>query len=47
MPAWVEHGVNEYSKRLPPEIKFEIKEIPLGQRGKGADIKRAIAAEGQ
>ena len=47
MPAWVEQGVNEYSKRLPPEIKFEIKEIPLGQRGKGADIKRAIAAEGQ
>ena len=47
MPAWVEHGVNEYSKRLPPEIKFEIKEIPPGKRGKGADIKRAIAAEGQ
>jgi 23S rRNA (pseudouridine1915-N3)-methyltransferase len=47
MPAWVEQGVNEYSKRLPPEIKFEIKEIPLGKRGKGADIKRAIAAEGQ
>lgn len=47
MPAWVEQGVTEYSKRLPPEIKFEIKEIPLGKRGKGADIKRAIAAEGQ
>jgi 23S rRNA (pseudouridine1915-N3)-methyltransferase len=47
MPTWVEQGVNEYSKRLPPEIKFEIKEIPLGKRGKGADIKRAIAAEGQ
>lgn len=47
MPAWVEQGVNEYSKRLPPEIKFEIKEIPLGKRGKGADLKRAIAAEGQ
>ena len=47
MPAWVEQGVNEYSKRLPPEIKFEIKEIPPGKRGKGADIKRAIAAEGQ
>ena len=47
MPAWVEQGVNEYSKRLPPEIKFEIKEIPMGKRGKGADIKRAIAAEGQ
>lgn len=47
MPGWVEQGVKEYSKRLPPEIKFEIKEIALGKRGKGADINRAIASEGQ
>jgi len=47
MPAWVEQGVYEYSKRLPAEIRLEIKEIPLGQRGKGADIKRAIASEGR
>ena len=47
MPTWVEQGVYEYSKRLPAEIRLEIKEIPLGQRGKGADIKRAIASEGR
>ena len=47
MPAWVEQGVDEYKKRLPPELKFEIKEIPLGKRGKGADIQRAINNEGQ
>ncbi len=47
MPAWVEQGVQAYSKRLPAEINFEIKEIPLGRRGKGADIKRAIVTEGR
>jgi 23S rRNA (pseudouridine1915-N3)-methyltransferase len=47
MPGWVEQGVHEYRKRLPPEINFEIREIALGKRGKGADIKRAIATEGQ
>lgn len=47
MPAWVEQGVAEYSKRLPAEMKFEIREIVAGKRGKGADITRAIAAEGE
>ncbi len=47
MPAWVEQGVAEYQKRLPPEIKLEIREIALGKRGKGADIKRAIKLEGE
>lgn len=47
MPSWVEQGVNEYQKRLPPELKLEIKELPLGKRGKGADIQRAIQSEGQ
>ena len=47
MPAWVEQGVKEYQKRLPPELKLEIKELPLGKRGKGADIQRAIQSEGQ
>jgi 23S rRNA (pseudouridine1915-N3)-methyltransferase len=47
MPKWVEQGVDEYTKRLPPELKLEVKEIALGKRGKGADIKRAIQTEGQ
>ena len=47
MPAWVEAGIAEYRKRLPPELKLEFKELALGQRGKGADIKRAIQSEGQ
>lgn len=47
MPAWVAQGVDEYCKRLPPELKLEVKEISLGKRGKGADIRRAIASEGK
>ena len=47
MPRWVEQGIDEYVKRLPPELKFELREIPLGKRGKGADIQRAIHSEGQ
>ncbi|MDC3332650.1 23S rRNA (pseudouridine(1915)-N(3))-methyltransferase RlmH [bacterium] len=47
MPDWVEQGVDEYLKRLPHDMKLEVKEIPLGKRGKGADIKRAIQSEGQ
>lgn len=47
MPGWVEQGVDEYCKRLPPELKLDIKEIAPGKRGKGADIQRAIQQEGQ
>lgn len=47
MPAWVEAGVEEYRKRLPPELSLNIREIPLGKRGKNADIARAVAQEGE
>lgn len=47
MPAWVEAGVSEYRKRLPPEIQFDIREIALGKRGKNADIARAMQEEGE
>jgi 23S rRNA (pseudouridine1915-N3)-methyltransferase len=46
MPDWVEAGIGEYSKRLPAEINFEIREIALAKRGKNADVARAIQQEG-
>lgn len=46
MPAWIEAGVDEYRKRLPPELTLEIREIPLAKRGKNADLARAVAQEG-
>ncbi len=41
MPAWVEQGIAEYSKRLPRELKLVWREIPLARRG------RDVAAEGE
>ena len=40
MPAWVSQGVEEYSKRMPRELKVEWKELPLAQRGKGTSAAK-------
>jgi 23S rRNA (pseudouridine1915-N3)-methyltransferase len=45
MPAWVEAGFNEYSKRLPADFALSVTEIPLGKRGKSGDVKQAIKKE--
>ena len=47
MPAWVTEGYEEYAKRMPRECELRLREIAPGQRGKNADIARAIAEEGQ
>lgn len=47
MPAWVEAGFADYAARMPRELKLELAEIPLAQRGKNADLERARAAEGE
>jgi 23S rRNA (pseudouridine1915-N3)-methyltransferase len=46
MPGWVATGFNEYNKRMPAEVSVELVELPLGHRGKGADLSRAIKREG-
>ena len=45
MPSWVTQGYNEYAKRLPREMTLELIELPLGSRGKNADVQRAIQKE--
>ena len=47
MPNWVQVGCNEYLKRMPPELNLNFVELPMGKRGKSADIKRVIAREGE
>ena len=47
MPDWVETGCNEYAKRLPPELRIQVVEIPLGGRGKSQSNAKAIEIEGQ
>ena len=46
MPEWVESGWEEYNKRMPPELRVQSVEIPLGSRGKSQSPKKAIEAEG-
>lgn len=47
MPAWVEAGYQEYARRLPPELSLELRELPLGQRGRGQPVARAVQDEGE
>ncbi|WP_437882718.1 23S rRNA (pseudouridine(1915)-N(3))-methyltransferase RlmH [Pseudomonas sp. LRF_L74] len=47
MPRWVEDGWQEYAKRLPAELALDLLEIPLGTRGKNADVARLIRQEGE
>lgn len=47
MPDWVKAGCYEYSKRMPPELRIESVEIPLGSRGKNQPKAKAIEAESQ
>ncbi|QFI39008.1 23S rRNA (pseudouridine(1915)-N(3))-methyltransferase RlmH [Moritella marina ATCC 15381] len=46
MPAWVETGYKEYTRRFPKDMPFELLEINAGKRGKNADIKRILEQEG-
>ena len=45
-PAWVDAGFEAYARRMPPECRLVLTELPLGQRGKGQDPLRALNFEG-
>lgn len=47
MPDWVQTGFNEYMRRFPSDLPFELTEIPAGKRGKNADIRRILEKEGE
>ncbi|MFA5494889.1 MAG: 23S rRNA (pseudouridine(1915)-N(3))-methyltransferase RlmH [Porticoccaceae bacterium] len=47
MPGWVVDGFAEYARRMPPELRVELVELPLGPRGKGQAVEKAIAHEGE
>lgn len=47
MPAWVTQGVDEYSKRMPRELRVEWKELPLARRGKDANPRQLCEKEGE
>lgn len=46
MPSWVCDGWEEYARRMPRELSLELREVPLGRRGRNADIPRLRREEG-
>ena len=46
MPAWVTEGFSEYQKRMPPEMRLTLEEIPMPKRGKGDSVSQ-IRAEAE
>jgi 23S rRNA (pseudouridine1915-N3)-methyltransferase len=47
MPAWICEGFDDYSRRLPPECRLLLKEIPLSASRGSGDPKKAIQEEGR
>ena len=47
MPAWIETGFAEYAKRMPPELRIELKEIKPEQRSNSRTAETVMAAEAQ
>ena len=47
MPAWVQDGFHEYTRRMPPEVKVELVELKPEERGAGRPTDRARALEGE
>jgi 23S rRNA (pseudouridine1915-N3)-methyltransferase len=47
MPGWVTQGYEEFARRMPPECRLNLVEIPAAKRTKAADIKRLLVQEGE
>ncbi|MFM0321307.1 23S rRNA (pseudouridine(1915)-N(3))-methyltransferase RlmH [Caballeronia glebae] len=47
MPDWISNGFDEYAKRMPPELRIELKEIKPEQRSSGRNAESVMAAEKQ
>jgi 23S rRNA (pseudouridine1915-N3)-methyltransferase len=47
MPDWITNGFDEYAKRMPPELRIELKEIKPEQRSAGRNAESVMAAEKQ
>lgn len=46
-PEWVDHGTDEYAKRLRGRCTLEIKTVPLARRTASTPIERAVDDEGE
>ena len=47
MPSWVKEAVEEYSRRLPRELKLQWREIPLARRVRDSKPEQLCEREGE
>jgi 23S rRNA (pseudouridine1915-N3)-methyltransferase len=47
MPDWISTGFDEYAKRMPPELRIELKELKPELRSSGRNAESVMAAEKQ
>ncbi len=47
MPRWVNEAWTEYARRMPRNLRLDIREIPLKKRGKAGTTQRLKALESQ
>lgn len=47
MPAWIQEGFQEYTRRMPPEIRVDLMELKPEERGAGRSLDRAKTLEGE
>ena len=45
MPAWVAAGFDDYARRLPRELAFDLIELKPEPRDRGRSVERILAAE--
>lgn len=45
MPAWIESGYNEYTKRMPPDCRIQLKEIKPVDRSGSRSAETVMAME--
>ncbi len=45
MPDWIANGFDEYAKRMPPELRIELREIKPELRSSGRTADSVMAAE--
>jgi len=45
MPDWIAEGFEEYAKRMPPELRIELREVKPEQRSSGRPAESVMAAE--
>lgn len=47
LDSWVIQGYEEYARRLPPECRLKLIEVPPSKRAKNPDTRRNIREEGE